>query len=212
MSLASRSRPHLPQKYLVGTLLPRSFYARPSTTVAPELLNKILVAADGRAGRIVEVEAYCGTIDAAAHSYRGKTQRNAVMFDQAGLMYVYFTYGMHWCCNAVCGNGEGVAVLIRALDPLYGIEQMRRVRAKARNDQELCNGPARLTQALGINGAQNGADLVTGREGFAIVEDGITPPSHPGVSPRIGISKATEMPWRWYVPGNSNVSRSKKTL
>ncbi len=187
--------------------MPRSFYRRDSRIVAPELLNKVLATADGRAGRIVEVEAYYGALDAAAHSYRGKTPRNTVMFGPPGCMYVYFTYGMHWCCNAVCGNRDGIAVLIRALEPLAGLEQMRAVRPRARTDRELCSGPARLTQALGITGAQNGIDLVAAREGFTIVDDGVSPPAEPMCSARIGISKAAHLPWRWYVAGNANVSR-----
>ena len=189
-------------------VLPRTFYQRDAVTVAPDLLNKILVSSDGRSGRIVEVEAYCGAIDAAAHTFRGKTKRNATMFGPAGCMYVYFTYGMHWCCNAVCGEeGEGSAVLLRALEPVAGLERMRVARPRARRDRDLCSGPARLTQAMGITGADDGVDLVSSNGGFAIVSDGTPPPSAPAVSERIGISRATEFPWRWYVPGSDHVSK-----
>jgi DNA-3-methyladenine glycosylase len=188
--------------------LPQSFFRRDARAVAPELLNKILLAADGRSGRIVEVEAYCGAIDPAAHTYRGKTQRNAVMFGPPGCMYVYFTYGMHWCCNAVCGDdGEGTAVLLRALQPLAGLERMRDARRAARSDRDLCRGPARLTQAMGITGAQNGIELFSGRAGFSLVGDGTPPPRDAQAGPRIGISRAVEHPWRWYVPGNEYVSK-----
>ncbi|RZA32693.1 MAG: DNA-3-methyladenine glycosylase, partial [Lysobacteraceae bacterium] len=136
------------------------------------------------------------------------TRRNATMFGEAGHMYVYFTYGMHWCANAVCGRiGEGVGVLIRALEPLEGIERMRASRPRARRDTELCSGPARLAQALGITGANDGADLVVGDQGFKIFDDGIPSPGTPMASPRIGISKAVELPWRWHVAGNPHVSR-----
>ncbi|WP_269511559.1 DNA-3-methyladenine glycosylase [Burkholderia sp. IMCC1007] len=190
-----------------GALLPRAFFDRPATDVAPQLLNKILAAADGRAGRIVEVEAYAGALDPAAHTYRGKTPRNATMFGPPGHMYVYFTYGMHWCCNCVCGpDGTGTGVLIRALEPLHGLERMREARPPLTRDRELCRGPARLTQALGITGAQDGVDLVDAREGFAIVDDGTAPPANPVGGPRIGIRVGTELPWRWSVPGNRYVS------
>jgi DNA-3-methyladenine glycosylase len=189
-------------------VLPRSFYRRDPRLVAPELLNKILVAPDGRSGRIVEVEAYAGGEDPAAHTYRGRTRRNATMFGPAGHLYVYFTYGMHWCANAVCGEvDEGVGVLIRALEPLTGLEQMRAVRLRARRDTDLCRGPARLAQALSITGANDGADLVEADQGFCIVSDGVPPPELPVCSARIGISKAVEHPWRWHVAGNPNVSR-----
>lgn len=189
-------------------VLPRAFYRRDSREVAVELLNKVLVAADGRSGRIVETEAYCGSFDPAAHAYRGKTARNATMFGKPGLMYVYFTYGMHWCCNAVCGEeGEGVAVLLRALAPLTGLEAMRAARPKVHRDRDLCSGPARLAQALGISGAQDGIDLVTGSGGLRIVDDGTPPPATPVVTRRVGISRAVDEPWRWYVGDDPNVSR-----
>ena len=197
-------RPHWP-----GTVLPRSFFHRDARLVAPELLNKVLAGADGRAGRIVEVEAYVGAIDPAAHTFRGKTKRNAVMFGPPGHMYVYFTYGMHWCCNTVCGDeGEGSGVLIRALEPLAGIERMREARPKVRRDRELCSGPARLTQALGITGEQNGIDLVRARDGYTVLDDGTPPPEDVPGSARIGIREGTDLLWRWLVAGNPHVSRA----
>jgi len=188
--------------------LKRAFYRRDPRAVAPELLNKVLWRDDGRSGRIVEVEAYCGAFDPAAHAYRGQTARNASMFGRPGLMYVYFTYGMHWCCNAVCGEeGEGVAVLLRALAPLTGLEQMRAARPACRTDRDLCRGPARLCQALGIDRAQDGIDLVSGAAGLRILDDGTPPQTDPAVSTRVGITRAVDEPWRWYVPGDPHVSR-----
>lgn len=192
-----------------GDVLPRSFFQRDAREVGPQLLNKVLAGADGRAGRIVEVEAYVGAIDPAAHTFRGKTKRNAVMFGPAGHMYVYFTYGMHWCCNTVCGDeGEGNGVLIRALEPIAGLELMRAARPKIRRDRELCSGPARLTQALGITGEQNGIDLVRARDGYTVVDDGMPPPENVPGSARIGIREGTDLLWRWYVAGNPNVSKA----
>lgn len=190
------------------TVLPRSFYARDARQVAPALLNKILLCADGRSGRIVETEAYRGEGDPASHSHRGRTARNAVMFGEPGLLYVYFTYGMHWCANAVCGRaGVGEAVLLRALEPLQGLAQMQAARPKARHARDLCSGPAKLCQALGIDSAMNGADLVSGAAGVMIVDDGTPPPDQPGTSARVGITRATELPWRWFVPGSQHLSR-----
>ncbi|RAO78153.1 DNA-3-methyladenine glycosylase [Dyella jiangningensis] len=188
-----------------GTPVARSFFERPSIAVAPQLLNKILARADGRAGRIVEVEAYAGSIDPAAHTFRGKTTRNAVMFGPPGHLYVYFTYGMHWCCNCVCSPaGEGV--LIRALEPMHGLELMQEARPGGTAHRDLCRGPGRLTQALGITGAQNGIDLIRALDGFAILDDGVAPPAGVSGTPRIGIRVGVDLPWRWRVPNSRYVS------
>ncbi len=175
--------------------------------VAPWLLNKVL-ARGGRAGRIVEVEAYKGAQDAASHAFGGLTPRTEVMFGPPGHLYVYFTYGMHWCANVVCGpDGRAGAVLVRALAPLRGVVQMRRARVAARRDRDLCNGPAKLCQALGITGADNGADLLA-RTGVRLVDDGTPPPERPAQGRRIGISAAQEEPWRFWVAGDEYVSRT----
>ncbi len=180
--------------------------------MAPKLLNKVLVHDDPRAGRlagrIVEVEAYCGSADAGSHAFRGQTPRNATMFGPPGHLYVYFTYGMHWCANVVCGpEGTAGAVLLRALDPLDGIEAMRTRRVKAKRHRELCSGPARLAQALGFDRSTDGVDLLGGPVG--LLDDGTPPPADPGNSRRIGLTpgKGDEYPWRWFVEGDPNVSR-----
>ena len=190
--------------------------------VAPWLLNKVLVRGE-RSGRIVEVEAYHGANDAASHAYRGLTPRTAVMFGPPGFLYVYFTYGMHWCANVVCGpEGEAAAVLIRALAPMGGLAAMRAARPAARLERDLCNGPAKLCQALGITGADNGADLLTparsrrgprgssrgpGEAPVRLVDDGTPPPRRPGRGTRIGIKEATDKRWRFWVPGDPSLSR-----
>jgi DNA-3-methyladenine glycosylase len=121
---------------------------------------------------------------------------------------VYFTYGMHWCANAVCGEtGEGVAVLLRAGVPLTGLEEMRTRRPAARRDRDLCRGPARLCQALAIDKALDGADLVTADRGVSIVDDGTPPPDAPASGVRIGLSAGADLPWRWWVAGEPHVSR-----
>lgn len=189
----------------------RAFLARDPRAVAPELLGKVLAhdTPDGRrSGRIVEVEAYCGPIDPGAHTYRGRTARNATMFGRAGLLYVYFTYGMHWCANVVCGaEGDGVAVLVRALAPLAGIEAMRAARGPAaRRDRDLCSGPAKLCQALGLHGEHDGTDLL-GDGPVRLLDDGTPPPADPVQGTRVGLSAGAEHPWRWYVRDDPNVSR-----
>jgi len=166
-----------------------------SPEVAPLLLNKLLVRGPC-VGRIVEVEAYRED-DPASHSYRGRTPRTAVMFGPPGHLYVYFTYGMHYCANVVTGrDGDGAAVLLRGLVPVAGVELMSE-RRNGRRD--LTDGPAKLCQALAIGPAQNGADLCTAAD-IGLYDDGTPPPADPRVGPRIGITKAVDLPWRWRVP------------
>jgi DNA-3-methyladenine glycosylase len=189
--------------------LPRSFFRRDPRHVAPDLLNKLIVRGP-LVARLVEVEAYCGGEDAGSHAFRGQTNRNATMFGPAGHLYVYFTYGMHWCANAVCGElGEGVAVLLRAAAPLEGLDAMRAVRPAARRDRDLLSGPAKLCQAFEITGAHDGADLVKGDREIVLADDGTPPPANPRVGPRIGLApgKGDRHPWRWWVPDDPNVSR-----
>jgi DNA-3-methyladenine glycosylase len=216
-----------------GRIIDRAFYRRDPREVAPELLNKLLVrrpdsgdggsdGADGgsaagggaggiggadRVGRIVEVEAYCGAADPGSHAYRGETPRNRTMFGPPGGLYVYFTYGMHWCANAVCGDeGEGLAVLLRAAAPVAGVEAMFAARPKARRERDLCSGPAKLCQAFGLDRAFDGADLVAGDQGVVICDDGTPPPAHPFRTTRIGLTSGAEHPWRWCVAGDPHVS------
>jgi DNA-3-methyladenine glycosylase len=195
-------------------VLDRSCYEGDSLEVAPNLLNKLLVVGE-LAARIVEVECYRGEEDPASHAYRGRTRRNATMFGPPGRLYVYFTYGMHWCANVVCA-AEGVAraVLLRAAEPVAGTERMRRARSTRRAgrvaDTELLAGPARLCEALGIVGADDGADLVTGDRGIVVATDGTPPPKRPGRSGRVGIRQAAELPWRFFVEGSPSVSRAPR--
>ena len=187
--------------------LGRSFYARSALDLAPDLLNKVLVA-EGCAGRIVEVEAYCGTDDPGSHAFRGPTPRTEVMFGRAGHLYVYFSYGMHWCANVVADRpGIAGAVLLRAVTPVRGLELIRSRRPTAKRPRDLTSGPAKLTQALGIDGSHDGADLVTAEHGLTIVDDGIAPPDRPGCSTRIGLTKGTDRAWRWFVDGAADLSR-----
>jgi DNA-3-methyladenine glycosylase len=187
--------------------VPRRFFARDPREVAPELLNKVLVGPNG-AGRIVEVEAYDGENDPASHAYRGLTPRTAVMFGPPGHLYVYFSYGVHWCANAVCRHdGVAGAVLLRALAPLRGLPAMRAARPAARRDRDLCSGPGKLCQALGIGREHDGADLIRADRGVTIVDDGVAPPDGPVNTTRVGVSVAADVPWRWYVAGDPNLSR-----
>ena len=191
----------------MSTRLGVAFYDRDATEVAPDLLGKLLVHGR-RAARIVEVEAYRGSDDPASHAWRGRTPRNATMFGPPGRWYVYFTYGMHWCANLVCGpEGVAGAVLIRAAAPVRGLEAMRAVRPAARRDTELCQGPARLCVALGIDGDADGADALRGP--LRVVDDSAAPNVTPVTTPRIGISRGTDLAWRWIVPGDPHLSRPR---
>jgi DNA-3-methyladenine glycosylase len=188
--------------------LARSFYARSAHEVAPDLLGHILVRsfADGsRASvRIVEVEAY-GPDDPASHAFRGETPRNAVMFGPPGHLYVYFTYGMHHCMNVVTGGtAVGSAVLLRAAEPLEGIDEMLLRRGRERL-LDLCSGPGRLAQALGVDRRDDGVDLVAG--GDLWLEAGSrTEPVAAGN--RVGVHE-TERLWRYWLEGDPFVSRGR---
>ena len=197
----------------------REFFARDTLTVARELLGARLVRLlDGQrlSGIIVECEAYIGQNDTACHASRGRTPRTEVMFGPPGHAYVYFTYGMHWMLNVVTeAEGFPAAVLLRALQPVEGIETIRALRRfqdKPRPDRDLTSGPARLTQALAIDRSFNGADLVTGDSLWLEPGDPI-PDALVARGPRIGIRYAAQAdqlaPWRFWVRGNPYVSRRR---
>jgi DNA-3-methyladenine glycosylase len=194
--------------------LPASFYDRDPRRVSRELLGKVLVRRDGRnllVGRIVEVEAYLGRNDPAAHSFAGRTARNAVLWGPPGFAYVYFIYGNHYCFNVSClADGVAGGVLFRALEPLAGIQAMARARGLAGVDisdlRRLTSGPGRLGEAFGITRVRdNGKDLTSAKSDLWIADDG-TPRPRVKVTPRIGITKAAERPLRYIIPGNRFVS------
>jgi DNA-3-methyladenine glycosylase len=197
-----------------AVVLGREFAARPTLLVARALLGKVLVH-DTRggltAGRIVEVEAYRGPADRAAHTFGGRrTPRNETMWGPAGHLYVYFTYGMHYCCNVVTrGDGLPEAVLLRALEPLDGLALMRRRRGNAAlADAALCRGPANLCRAMGIDRRADGIDLTRGR--LVLLDAPATPDRRIARSPRIGVAYAgadAALPWRFYVRDTPAVSR-----
>lgn len=196
--------------------LPRAFYLRPTLGVAKELIGKLLIRQMGEhrlAGRIVEVEAYLGEKDPASHAFRGMTKRNEVMFRNGGHLYVYFTYGMHFCSNVVTEDeGIGHAVLLRAIEPLEGLAIMARNRGFSRategEKKNLCNGPAKLCKAFGIARAENGIDLC-GNDIWIAEEPG------PGIrhrvrrSTRIGITQGKEHTWRFFIRNSQYVSKGR---
>jgi len=194
--------------------LKKSFYQRELLDVARDLLGKIIVKAGGNkilAGKIVEVEAYHGDSDEAAHSYGGITKRNEIMFEAGGYLYVYFTYGAHHCCNVVTGKrGQGTAVLIRAVEPVEGIESMikNRFGRKLKNDKEIFNltsGPGKVCQAFSIDRTHSSTDL-TGNKIYILNGEKIKSKDI-GVSKRIGITRSVDLPWRFFIKNNPYLSR-----
>jgi DNA-3-methyladenine glycosylase len=190
--------------------LPRDFYDRPTEQVARELLGATLECRTGdgiAAGRIVETEAYIGEHDLACHAVAGRTARTAPLYGAPGIAYVYFIYGMYWCFNAVTrAEGAPSAVLVRAVEPLRGIELMRARRPRARRDVDLTNGPGKLCLALGINGEHNWHALdkppLVIRPGAPVHDREVI------VSPRIGITQSADWPLRWFVAHNPFVSKT----
>jgi DNA-3-methyladenine glycosylase len=186
----------------VSAALGRSFFERDSVRVAPELLG-CTVTANGVTVRLTEVEAYRED-DPASHSFRGETKRTAVMFGPPGFLYVYFTYGMHYCANLVCGpDGSGAAVLLRAGEVVEGVEAARERRGANISDRDLARGPARLAQALGWDREDDGRDMIGAvhrGDGAAAVSAG----------PRTGITKAADTAWRFWIPGDRFVSPYKR--
>lgn len=193
----------------VGRPLPRSFYLQPVLEAAPALLGAVVEHAGVRV-RITEVEAYDGANDPASHAFRGPTARNEVMFGPPGHAYVYFTYGMHFCVNLVCGPpGVAAAVLLRAGEVVDGweIAISRRPKSTAR---DLSRGPARLTQALGIDRAQNGLDVTVSTSPMVLRRGSPVAPGLIRSGPRIGISTAVDRPWRFWIDGDPSVSTYRR--
>jgi DNA-3-methyladenine glycosylase len=199
-----------------ATLVPAAFYSRDPRIVAQELLGKVLVRRDGRkmrAGRIVEIEAYLGADDAAAHAAAGKTKRNDVIFGPPGRAYVYFIYGFHYCLNISCEpDGQAGCVLIRALEPLAGIEEMYAARDMEREHgrvtelKKLTSGPGRLAEALSITRERdNGKDVTSRKSDLQVVDDGYVPEKI-ATTARIGIQKSASALLRYVITGNAFVS------
>ncbi len=189
----------------------RRFLGRDPREVAPDLLGRVLerTGSDGirRAGRIVEVEAYRGAEDAASHAYRGPTPRTQVMFGPAGHLYVYRSYGIHWCCNIVCGHdGTAAAVLVRALEPIAGLDAMYTDRPAARRDRDLASGPGKLCAALGITGDDGGRDLCGDEPSPVRLLVGDADVGAIRRGPRVGVSAAVDELWRFWIDGNPHVS------
>jgi DNA-3-methyladenine glycosylase len=181
-----------------------------SLSAARHLLGAVLEV-DSPQGTVAmalsEVEAYAGLADPASHAYRGRTPRNAVMFGPAGFLYVYFVYGMHWCCNVVTGpGGEPSAVLLRAGRVVAGEQLAHARRPAARTDAELGRGPARLATALGVTGPDTGTDLLDAGSRIRLLAGDPVPEADVRAGPRVGVAVAAEVPWRLWVAGDPSVS------
>ncbi len=191
----------------------RSTLTGPAPAIAPRLLGAVIESyvADQRvAVRLTEVEAYEGTADPASHAFRGPTARTVVMFGPPGHLYCYFTYGMHWCANVVCGrDGIAAAVLLRAGEVIAGVETARDRRAAARRDVDLARGPARLATCLGIGSVHNGVDLIDPDAPVRIESVRARRPRGVVAGPRVGISVAVDRPWRFWLDGQPSVSAFK---
>ena len=191
----------------------RGRLARPALLVAPLLLGAVLVSERGGervAIRLTEVEAYEGAADPASHAFRGRTTRTEVMFGPAGHLYCYFTYGMHWCANVVCGvDGIAAAVLLRAGEVIDGQDVARERRPAARRDVDLARGPARLATCLALGRDTNGVDVCSTDSDVQL--ESMPARRRPGVvaGPRVGITVATEHAWRFWLAGNPTVSAFK---
>jgi DNA-3-methyladenine glycosylase len=199
----------------LGRPLPRSFFARPVDVVARDLLGRVVRTRtpDGVvAVRLVETEAYAGEDDAASHAWRGPTPRNAVMYGPPGRLYVYFTYGMHWCANVSCEPaGRAAAVLLRAGEVVAGEDLARARRGAHIAHRRLASGPANLARALGLDGTWTGTD-VTARGSALEVRAGASPGQPQSVvpGPRIGITREVERPWRFALAGDPHVSGPRR--
>jgi DNA-3-methyladenine glycosylase len=210
--LIARGTPRARQKRRArAPALPRDFYDRSTELVARDLLGAVLECATGQgiaSGRIVETEAYVGEHDLACHAAAGRTARTDPLYGGPGIAYVYFIYGMYWCFNAVTrAEGEPSAVLVRAIEPLDGVELMRARRGlRTRRDVDLTNGPGKLCQALGIEGRHNRLPLDASplviRSGIELPREAVT------VTPRIGISRSADWPLRWFVSASPYVSKT----
>jgi DNA-3-methyladenine glycosylase len=190
--------------------VPLRFYQAPTEAVARKLLGLLLCHRTPRGllvGRIVETEAYLGSDDAASHAARGRTARNRLMFSAPGHAYVYFSYGMHWCFNAVAYQTPPGAVLVRALEPLDGVDEMARLRGLALSSPALTNGPGKLTRALAIERAHNGVALYESDELFIAYPPGRAPRRPVESGPRIGIRRSAELPLRFFYGDSAYLSR-----
>lgn len=201
---------HSPDRAHPSGRLDRGFFARPSPEVARDLLGVLLARPDdGLLARLVEVEAYLQS-EPACHAFRGRTAANATLFGPPGHLYVYFTYGMHFCANVATGaEGHGQGVLLRAAEPLAGWEVMRARRGERIGDRDLLRGPARLAQAFGLDRSWDGTDLCAPDAPLRLCADGWRPPAVE-VGPRTGVAAAADLPYRFAVDGSRWVSPYKR--